>query len=155
LSLGLSFAGGVLGGNVNTIAPSIEYKFFRPVLHAKSERPHVIGMRIQAGHVRSFGTAPDTQSLSFVGGVPLTERYFLGGENDVRGYNFYSISPVVKYDYFRSTRNVEAKVRNSAGELEDVADGSIHPSVLRRYTFEAPEPPCGETSSPGCNVERI
>src|SRR5262249_31173699 len=38
LSLGLSFAGGVLGGTVNTIAPSIEYKFFRPVLHAKSER---------------------------------------------------------------------------------------------------------------------
>src|SRR5262249_47081183 len=155
LFLGLGFTGGVLGGNVNTITPSIEYKFFKPVLHADSGRPHVFGMRFQAGHVRSFGTPIGTQSLSFVGGVPITERYFMGGENDVRGYNFYSISPVVRYDYFRSTREVVAKVRNSAGDYEDVADGSIHPSVLRRYTFEAPEAPCGETKSPGCNVERI
>ncbi len=155
LFLGLSFAGGAPGGDVNTISPSVEYKFFKPLLYAGSEKPHVFGMRFMAGHVRSFGTPLTTQSLSFVGGVPITERYFLGGENDVRGYNFYSISPVVRYDYFQSTRNVTAKALNSAGELEDVADGSIHPSVLRRYTFEAPENGCGEVKSPGCNVERI
>ena len=155
LFLGLSLAGGVLGGDVKTISPSIEYKFFKPVFAAGSERPHVFGMRFLAGHVRSFGAPLSTQSLSFVGGVPITERYFLGGENDVRGYNFYSISPVVRFDYFNSTRNVSAKALNSAGDLEDVADGSIHPSVLRRYTFEAPESGCGEVKSPGCNVERI
>jgi len=155
LFLGLSFAGGALGGDVNTISPSIEYKFFKPVLYAGSDKPHVFGLRFMAGHVRSFGTPITTQSLSFVGGVPITERYFLGGENDVRGYNFYSISPVVRYDYFQSTRNVSAKILNSSGELEDVAGGSIHPSVLRRYTFEAPENGCGEVKSPGCNVERI
>jgi outer membrane protein insertion porin family len=155
LFLGLSFSGGPLGGDVRAISPSVEYKFFKPVAFDSSEKPHVFGMRFQAGHVRSFGTPLTTQSLAFVGGVPITERYFLGGENDVRGYNFYSISPVVRYDYFNSTRNVTAKVRNSAGELEDVADGSIHPSALRRYTFEAPEGGCGETKSAGCNVERI
>ena len=155
LFLGLSFAGGVLGGDVRTISPSIEFKFFKPVLYANSDKQHIFGMRLQAGHVRSFGAPLSTQSLSFVGGVPITERYFLGGENDVRGYNFYSISPVVRFDYFNSTRNVSAKVLNSAGDLEDVADGSIHPSVLRRYTFEAPENGCGEVKGPGCNVERI
>lgn len=155
LYLGLSFSGGFLGGDVNTISPSIEYKLFKPLFRAETDRPHVFGMRFLAGHVRSFGTPVSTQSLSFVGGVPITERYFLGGENDVRGYNFYSISPVVRYDYFRSTRNVKAKVRNSSGELEDVADGSIHSSVLRAYTFEAPENGCGEVKSAGCNVERI
>ncbi len=155
LFLGLSLAGGVLGGDVRTISPSVEYKFFKPVFAAGSERPHIFGMRLQAGHVRSFGTPVTTQSLSFVGGVPITERYFLGGENDVRGYNFYSISPVVRFDYFNSTRNVSAKVLSSAGDLEDVAAGSIHPSVLRRYTFEAPENGCGEVKGPGCNVERI
>ncbi len=155
LFLGLSFAGGPLGGDVNTISPSVEYKFFKPLLYANSDKPHVFGMRFQAGHTRSFGNALQTQSLSFIGGVPITERYFLGGENDVRGYNFYSISPVVRYDYFNSTRNVSAKVLNSSGDLEDVADGSVHSSVLRRYTFEAPENGCGEVKSPGCNVERI
>jgi outer membrane protein insertion porin family len=155
LHLGLSFAGGVLGGDVRTISPSIEYKFFKPVLYGNTERPHVFGMRFQAGHVRSFGKLLDTQSLSFVGGVPITERYFLGGENDVRGYNIYSISPVVRYDYFRSTQNVTAKIKNSAGELVDITDGSIHPSVLRAFTFDAPGGACGEVKSPGCNVERI
>jgi outer membrane protein insertion porin family len=112
-------------------------------------------MRLGAGHVRSFGSILNTQSLAFVGGIPITERYFLGGENDVRGYNVYSISPVVRYDYFNSTRNVVAKAQNSAGELEDVTDGSIHPSVLRAYTFDAPEGGCTETKGPGCNVNRI
>ena len=96
LFLGLSFAGGPLGGDVNTISPSIEYKYFKPVLYANSDKPHVFGMRFQAGHVRSFGAPFTTQSLSFVGGVPITERYYLGGENDVRGYNFYSVAPVAK-----------------------------------------------------------
>ncbi|MGH9939067.1 MAG: BamA/TamA family outer membrane protein, partial [Blastocatellia bacterium] len=119
------------------------------------DKPHVFGMRFQAGHVRSFGTPLTTQSLSFVGGVPITERYFLGGENDVRGYNFYSISPVARYDAFRSTRNVAPKTLNTAGDFEDVVDGSVHRSVARRYTFEAPENGCGEVKGPGCNVERI
>jgi outer membrane protein insertion porin family len=155
LFLGLSFSGGFLGGDVRTISPSVEYKFFKPIFAKDSDRPHVFGMRFQAGHVRSFGETLTTQSLAFVGGVPITERYFLGGENDVRGYNIYSISPVVRYDYFQSTRNVTAKTLNSSGDLENVVDGSVHPSVLRAYTYDTPGNGCGEVKSAGCNVERI
>jgi outer membrane protein insertion porin family len=158
LFLGLGLAGGFLGGDVKTLSPSLEYKYFRPVARKESERPHVFGMRFNAGHARTFGKLSDalvnTRSLGFIGGIPITERFFLGGENDVRGYNVYSISPVARYDYFLSTRNVVAKVLNSSGEFEDVADGSIHPSVLRAFTFEAPENGCGETKSANCNVER-
>ncbi|HYE75117.1 MAG TPA: outer membrane protein assembly factor BamA [Blastocatellia bacterium] len=155
LFMGLSFGGGVLGGDVNTISPSLEYKYFRPVFKSEAENPHVFGMRFLAGHVRSYGTPLTTQSLAFVGGVPITERFFLGGENDVRGYNFYSISPVAQFDYFRSSRNVTAHVKDSGGNLVDVTDGSVHPSVLRAFTFDAPEGACGETKTATCNVERI
>lgn len=159
LFAGVALAGGVLGGDVKTITPSLEYKFFKPVWRRETENPHVFGMRFSAGHVRTFGRLSnalvETQSLGFVGGIPIFERYFLGGENDVRGYNVYSISPVSRYDYFRSTKNVVAKTLNSAGELEDVADGSIHPTVLRAYTFESPGNGCGEVKSANCNVERI
>jgi outer membrane protein insertion porin family len=158
LFLGLGFAGGILGGDVKTISPSLEYKFFKPIANLGGEKPHVLGVRFNIGHVRTFGQLSEalvnTRSLGFIGGIPITERFFLGGENDVRGYNVYSISPVARYDYFLSTRNVTAKIQNSSGELEDVADGSIHPSVLRAYTFEAPENGCGETKSANCNVER-
>jgi outer membrane protein insertion porin family len=159
LFAGIAIAGGVLGGDVKTITPSLEYKFFKPIWRRETENPHVFGMRFSAGHVRTFGQLSnalvETQSLGFVGGIPIFERYFLGGENDVRGYNVYSISPVSRYDYFRSTKNVVAKIQNSAGELEDVADGSIHSSVLRAYTFESPDNGCGEVKSTNCNVERI
>ncbi len=154
----LGIAGGFLGGDVKTLSPIVEYKYFRPVFRKDGDKPHVIGIRLSAGHVRTFGKLSDrllnTQSLGFIGGIPITERFFLGGENEIRGYNVYSISPVSRYDYFRSSRNVVAKTDNN-GELVDVADGSVHPSVLRRFTYDAPENGCGQVKSANCNVARI
>jgi outer membrane protein insertion porin family len=102
LYLGLSLSGGLLGGDINTITPALEYKLFTPVVKGESDKPHVFGMRFSFGHVRTFGRLSDklinTQSLGFIGGIPITDRYFLGGENEVRGYNAYSISPVSRYD---------------------------------------------------------
>lgn len=152
LFLGFSLSGGILGGDVRTFAPSIEYKYFRRVLRTRSEKPHVLGMRILAGHIRSFGTPIDTQSLAFVNGVPIYERYFLGGEDTIRGYNIRSISPVVPSDEFLSTRNVRPFIQDSSGTLIPAQTGSVHPTVLRNFTFDAPEGNCGQTPSPGCNV---
>lgn len=159
LFAGVSIAGGVLGGDVKTITPSLEYKFFKPVWRGKTEKAHVFGMRFSAGHIRTFGRLSnrlaEAQSLGSVGGIPIFERYFLGGENDVRGYNVYSISPVSRYDDFRSTKNVVAKTLNSKGEYEDAPNGIIRASALRAFTYEAPESGCGEIRSVNCNVERI
>jgi outer membrane protein insertion porin family len=152
--LGFSLAGGILGGDVRTFAPSLEYKFFTPVLKKRSDKPQVLGMRFLAAHIRAFGTPFDTRSLSFVGGVPIFERFFLGGEDTIRGYNIRSISPVVPSDTFLSTRNVVPKVLDAAGNLVDAPAGTVAPSVLRAFTFEAPEGACGETPSANCNVVR-
>ncbi len=109
LYLGLSLSGGILGGDVNTITPTLEYKLFKPVMKRESDKPHVFGMRFSFGHVRTIGQLSDklinTQSLGFIGGIPITDRYFLGGENEVRGYNAFSISPVSRYDSDGSTSN--------------------------------------------------
>jgi len=162
LYFGFSLAGGILGGKVNTFSPSLEYKYFLPVFKRRSERPHVIGMRFRADHIRTFGRAFQTDSLAFVGGIPLYERFYLGGEYDIRGYNIRSISPVVATDSFLSTRNVVAKVvdPNDPTMLIDVPAGLVHPSVIRNFTFQSPDSPaagggvCGETndSSRDCNV---
>ncbi|MBK7601305.1 MAG: hypothetical protein IPJ07_23375 [Acidobacteria bacterium] len=42
--IGLSLAGGILGGDVNTFAPSLEYKYFIPVFRRRTDKPHVIAM---------------------------------------------------------------------------------------------------------------
>jgi outer membrane protein insertion porin family len=161
LFLGFSLAGGILGGDVNTFAPSLGYQRFMPVVRQRSEKPHVLAMRFRADHIRTFGTpfnpcTGDSCSLSFVGGIPIYERFYLGGENDIRGYNFRSISPVVPYPAYASTRNPVAKVvdPNDSSKLIDAPPGTVHPSVLRNYSFQAPNPSIGCTTTPSatCNV---
>jgi outer membrane protein insertion porin family len=105
-----------------------------------------------AAHIRAFGTPIDTQSLSFVNGVPIYERFFLGGEDTIRGYNIRSISPVVPSDDFLSTRNVRAVILNADGTTSPAPAGTVSQSVLRNFTFEAPEGACGETRTANCNV---
>ena len=161
LFLGFALAGGPLGGDVKTFAPSVEYQLFVPVFKRRSDKPHVVAMRVRADTIRTFGTPFDTNSLSFVGGIPIFERFFLGGEFDIRGYNFRSISPVVASESFLSTRNVVAKIQdpNDSTKLIDAPPGYVSPSVLRNYTFESPtqrvgNASCGQVNDPsiGCNV---
>jgi outer membrane protein insertion porin family len=156
-----SLAGGPLGGDVSVFSPSLEYKFFMPAFRRRSERPHVFGMRFLGAHARAFGTPIDTGSLSFVGGVPIFERFFLGGEFDLRGYNIRSISPVVQVDSFLSTRGpIVPKVLDANGNLVDAPAGSVAPSVLRSFQFDAPEnrggAQCSGLTAPdpsrGCNT---
>lgn len=156
LFLGFALSGGILGGDVNTFAPSLEYQRFMPVFRKRSDKPHVLAMRFRADHTRTFGTPFTTQTLSFVGGIPLFERFFLGGEFDIRGYNFRSISPVVPADSFLSTRNVSAKIQDPADstKLIDAPNGTVASSVIRNFTFQAPEGNCTESPSTNCNVVR-
>jgi len=169
LLVGFPMAGGILGGDVNTIAPQIEFQYFKPVLKRRSEKPHVLAMRFKADHIRAFGKPfdarrGDTRPLSFIGGVPIFERFFLGGEYDIRGYNFRSITPVVNSDSYLSTRGdisatlpdpTDSTKRVDARTLVPVAD-----SALAQHLFNAPEPggPCAGLNAPdqskGCNTIR-
>ena len=106
-SLSLALAG--LGGDVRTYQPSLSYTQFFPVRRKRSERPEVFGFRIIAGTVGSFATSSkvrNSNSLAFVDGVPIFERYFLGDEFTIRGYNVRSISPIAPLDTFVTSRNV-------------------------------------------------
>lgn len=107
IALSLSFAG--LGGDVRTYQPSLAYTQFIPIRKKKSRNPEVFGFRILAGTIGSWSISDsirNANSLSFVGGVPIFERYYLGSENDIRGYNVRSIGPIVPYDSYVTTRNV-------------------------------------------------
>jgi outer membrane protein insertion porin family len=44
--------------------------------------------------------------LAFVDGVPIFERYFLGDEFTIRGYNTRSISPIAPIDSYITSQNV-------------------------------------------------
>ncbi len=107
LSFSLALAG--LLGDVRTYQPSVSYTHFIPMRRKKSERPEVFGFRILAGTVGSFAVTDkvrNSNSLAFVDGVPIFERYFLGDEFTIRGYNVRSISPIAPLDIFITSQNV-------------------------------------------------
>ncbi len=107
VSLSAAVAG--LGGDVRTYQPTLSYTQFFPVHNKRSERPHVFGFRLIASTVGSFATSAKVRganSLAFVDGVPIFERFFLGDEFSIRGYNVRSITPLAPLDTYLTSRNV-------------------------------------------------
>jgi outer membrane protein insertion porin family len=107
LSAAVAVAG--LAGDVRTYQPTLSYTQFISMRRKKSDHPEVFGFRILAGTVGSFAITDkvkNANSLAFVDGVPIFERFFLGDEFTIRGYNVRSISPVAPLDTFITSRNV-------------------------------------------------
>ena len=75
-----SFVGGPLGGTVNYYRPSLEN-----VLYVPTGKKTALGLRLDGGYITPFG---DTKLL------PYYLRYFLGGENQIRGYNLRTVGPL-------------------------------------------------------------
>jgi outer membrane protein insertion porin family len=72
-------AGGILGGTVNYMRPDLE-----AVVYVPHFRKTALGLRGQLGYIKPFG---DTRSL------PYYQRFFLGGETQIRGYQVRSVGP--------------------------------------------------------------
>ena len=69
-----------LGGTVRTIRPILEYKHHIPV----QNRRNTIGLHAQASFLTGFGGLV----------APPFQRFYMGGENDLRGFDIRSVSPV-------------------------------------------------------------
>ena len=122
-----SFALSGLGGDVRTYQPSITYTQFIPIRRKRSQNAEVFGFRIQAGTIGSFGIGEkirNANSLAFVGGVPLYERYFLGSEYDLRGYTTRAIGPIAPFDGFVTSRNIRIAT-NVSGTPTAVTDPNL------------------------------
>jgi outer membrane protein insertion porin family len=78
LTLGAELAG--LGGTVRSIRPIVQYKRFIPV----QNRRNAIGFSLNGSYISGFGGLV----------APPFQRFYMGGENDIRGFDIRSISPV-------------------------------------------------------------
>ena len=148
LTLGLSYSGGILGGKVNTIEPTVEYKRFFPLFAGKEARAKIeagkqtrtFGFRALFATINAFGTPFESNSFSFVGGMPLFARFFLGGDDSIRGYNVRGISPTAPIETTTTTRNIFAtdlegnnlKVRRA----RQSSGNSIDPSVIAQFLVD-------------------
>ena len=105
----VSVSGSVLGGNVNTIRPVIEAKYFRPVARQRSEKPISVGFRLLASTVSGYGGRV----------APPFSRFYIGGEEDIRGFDIRTISPVAFYPTIGQVCN-----RDNAGNQIAALDAS-------------------------------
>jgi outer membrane protein insertion porin family len=79
LSSAFGVAGGFLGGNVNTLEPSFDAAYFRHGFWGKN----VIAMHLYGRYIAGYSDKVP----------PPYSRFYIGGENDVRGFDIWSISP--------------------------------------------------------------
>jgi outer membrane protein insertion porin family len=105
----LSFTGGPIGGNVNTITNTGEFKYFHPINH----RRNAVGVRFLGGFTTGYGGKE----------VPPYSRFYLGGENDLRGFDIRAVSPVT---YIPNSINQTISVSGRAFNV---------PVLLKSITF--------------------
>ncbi|HEY2843481.1 MAG TPA: outer membrane protein assembly factor BamA [Bryobacteraceae bacterium] len=79
ISLSMQVAGTFMGGNVNQLEPQLDIRHFR-----KGLKPgHVIAMHLLARYVTGYGGQV----------APPFNRFYMGGENDVRGFDLWGAGP--------------------------------------------------------------
>ncbi len=98
-----------IGGNVKSIRPVMEYKRFVPMRGIKPTGPgegrNTLGFRVQGSFITGYGGIV----------APPFDRFFLGGDTDIRGFDVRSITP---YAFITNTVNVA--LMNKDGTLVPV-----------------------------------
>jgi len=93
-TLSNAVSGGYLGGDFNLIRPTIEYRHFFPdkwLTHGRN----VFGFNFIGQYIQSYGNSS----------VPFFDRFYIGGENTIRGFDIRSISPLA----ISSTRQFDSQ----------------------------------------------
>jgi outer membrane protein insertion porin family len=79
-TMSFELVGGPLGGTLDLYKPTAEAIFYIP-----HTRRTALGLRVQGSYVSPYG---DTRIL------PYYQRFFLGGETQIRGYDIRTVGPI-------------------------------------------------------------
>jgi len=84
-SLAYDYVGGFLGGDVDYHAAHLEQDLHFPLYtHRDGNYHHVIAFKARYGWMQPFDSSDE---------VPIFDRFFLGGPNDVKGFDFRGLGP--------------------------------------------------------------
>jgi outer membrane protein insertion porin family len=116
-----------LGGNVKFYRPVIAYTQWKPLFHQNT-----LGFRVQGSFIGGFGGTE----------APPYQRFYMGGETDLRGFDVRTVSP---YVFVNTVQNVQ--LTNPDGSAVP-----LDPTNPRRGNVQIPIPvnnitlPGGDTS---------
>ena len=110
VNLNFGFTGAVLGGNVNTIQPSLDAAYFRRGIF----KSNVMGFHVNARFIAGYGGKV----------APPYSRYYMGGEDDVRGFDILTISPIA---YIPTLSTVDVLNNDGTQRVQKIVntDGSV------------------------------
>jgi len=132
----IAFSGSAMGGNVNTITPTLEAKYFRPVRNVRSDHPTAIGMRLLVASAIGYGGRV----------VPPFSRFYIGGEYDLRGFDIRTISPVAFYPTVVSVCNRDNNGQPITGTTQTGASSNSCGSSTS-FPIQSPIFPGGDTEA--------
>jgi len=120
--IGMDIAG--IGGNVADIRPIAEYKQFIPMkgIHPRKEGLQTLGIRLQGSFITGWGGKT----------APPFERFFQGGDTDLRGFDVRAAGPVALI-----ADQVTVNLQNPDGSLVPVDQNN-------------PRNPCGAQTGQVC-----
>ncbi len=133
ISLSAGFAGSKLGGNVNMIQPSFSTTWF----HTALKKSHVIGFRLMGSYVTGYGGKV----------APPFNRYYIGGEQDVRGFDIWGISPIA---FIPSQANVPVYNDDGQARVQTIKRNGVDIQVPVSMTI-----PVYQTIFPGGDVQGV
>jgi outer membrane protein insertion porin family len=105
----LAFAGSAIGGNVNTIRPTLEVKYFHP---SPINKKHILAFRGLSWLITGYGGKD----------VPPFSRSFMGGEQDVRGFEIWGITPIA---YIPSSASVAVLNSDGSARTQKTVVGGV------------------------------
>lgn len=99
-----------LGGNVDTIEPTVDLKYF----HRGFSKNHTLAMHFSGRVLTGYNGLV----------APPFSRYYAGGEQDLRGFDFFSVSPIA---YIPTVSSLPVLNDNGTQRFQKVvnSDGSI------------------------------
>lgn len=80
--------GGPLGGTLNYLRPDLEAIFYIP-----HTRKTTLGIRAQFGMIHPFSQTAEVDPVSGRSSLPFYLRFYMGGEQQIRGYNIRAVGP--------------------------------------------------------------
>jgi outer membrane protein insertion porin family len=125
--LSFDFAGSILGGNINTLRPSVDVKYFHT---APWHRSHILAFHMLDSLITGYGG-------KFI--APFS-RTFIGGEQDVRGFEIWGITPIA---YVASSASVNVLNDDGSARTQKVVQNGVVTSVpvtmsIPRYQLITP-----------------
>lgn len=110
------FAGSFLGGNVYTVGPTMDFKYFHP---SPKYHNNVIALHLMSSWEVGYGGHE----------IPPFSRRWMGGEQDVRGFDWFTITPLA---FIPSSASVNVLNSDGTNRTQNVvSNGTLTPQNVQ------------------------